>query len=92
MPTNPKRQADLFDALHLLAAVQSRLGKKDTALASYDRALKVQPDSAEALFNRGDTLHELKRFEEALASYDRALTVRPDLPKRTTTVASPCMS
>jgi len=74
---NTKR--DLFDALHLLAVVQSRLGKKDTALASYDRALKVRPDSAEALFNRGWTLHELKRFEEALASYDRALKVRPDL-------------
>ena len=69
---------DLFDALHLLAVVQSSLGKKDTALASYDRALTVRPDYAEALSNRGDTLHELKRFEEALASYDRALTVRPD--------------
>ena len=73
---NAKR--DLFDALHLLAVVQSRLGKKDKALASYDRALTVRPDYAEALFNRGLTLHELKRFEEALASYDRALTLRPD--------------
>ena len=48
------------------------------ALASYDRALTVRPDYAEALSNRGITLQELKRFEEALASYDRALTVRPD--------------
>jgi tetratricopeptide (TPR) repeat protein len=69
---------DVFDALHLLAAVQSRLGKKDAALASYDRALKVRPDYAETLSNRGVTLYELKRFEEALASYDRALKVRPD--------------
>jgi tetratricopeptide (TPR) repeat protein len=38
----------------------------------------VRPDYAEALSNRGNTLHELKRFEEALASYDRALTVWPD--------------
>jgi tetratricopeptide (TPR) repeat protein len=73
---NTKR--DLFDALHLLAVVQSRLGKKDTALASYDRALALRPDSAEALSNRGLTLHKLKRFEEALASFDRALTLRPD--------------
>ena len=36
------------------------------------------PNYAEALYNRGNTLHELKRFEEALASYDRALAVRPD--------------
>jgi tetratricopeptide (TPR) repeat protein len=68
----------LFDALHLLAVVQSNLGKKHMALASYDRALAVRPDYAEALFNRGVTLHELKRFEEALASYDRALILRPD--------------
>ena len=54
---------DLFDALHLLAVVQSSLGKKDTALASYDRALTVRPDNAEVLSNRGNTLHELKRFE-----------------------------
>ena len=71
-------KSDFFDALHLLAVIQSRLGKKDTALASYDRALTVRPDFAEALYNRGVTLQELKRFEEALASYDRALAVRPD--------------
>jgi tetratricopeptide (TPR) repeat protein len=71
-------EPDLFEALHLLAVVQSRLGEKDTALASYERALAVRPDYAEALSNRGLTLHELKRFEEALASYDRALTMRPD--------------
>jgi tetratricopeptide (TPR) repeat protein len=46
--------------------------------SSYDRALAVRPDYAEALSNRGLTLKELKRFEEALASYDRALTLRPD--------------
>src|ERR1700722_3467623 len=69
---------DLFDALHLLAVVQSNLGKKDLALASYDRALEIQPDSAQALNNRGLTLHELKRYEESLASYDRALKVLPN--------------
>ena len=69
---------DLFHALHLFAVVQSNLGKKEMALASYDRALTVRPDFADALFNRGVCLHELKRFEEALASYDRALTLRPD--------------
>jgi tetratricopeptide (TPR) repeat protein len=72
---------DLFDALHLLGVVQSRLGKKDTALTSYDRALALRPDYAEALSNRGVTLHELNRFQEALASYDRALALRPDFPE-----------
>ena len=70
-------KSDDFDALHLLAVVQSSLGKTDTALANYDRALELLPDNAEALYNRGNTLHVLKRFAEALASYDRAITVRP---------------
>jgi tetratricopeptide (TPR) repeat protein len=68
---------DLFDALYLLAVVQTKLGKKDAALMTYDRALTVRPVFAEALYNRANVLHELKRFEEALASYDRALAVRP---------------
>ena len=72
-------KSDLFDALHLLAVVQSGLGKKDMALASYDRALMVRPNYVQALYNRGVTLHELKRYEEALASYDRALNAQPDL-------------
>jgi tetratricopeptide (TPR) repeat protein len=67
-----------FDALHILAVVQSRLGKKEEALASYDRALQLRPDYTEMLYNLGITLHELKRPEEALASYDRALLGRPD--------------
>ena len=68
---------DCFDALHLLALVQSILGKREAALASYDRALELRPDYAEALSNRGNTLHQMKRFEEALASFDRALKARP---------------
>jgi tetratricopeptide (TPR) repeat protein len=71
-------EGDLLDVLHLLAIVQSSLGKKHTALASYDRALKLRPDFAVVLLNRGRTLHDLKRFDEALASYDRALKLRPD--------------
>src|SRR5271168_2068410 len=71
-------ERDFFDALHLLALVQSVLGKKETALASFDRALTVRPDYAEAFSNRGNTLHEMRRFAEALVSFDRALELRPD--------------
>jgi protein O-GlcNAc transferase len=69
---------DFFDAVHLLAIVQSKLGRIDEALASFHRALLVQPNNAQALNNRGITLKKLKRFDEALANYDRALKVRPD--------------
>jgi Tfp pilus assembly protein PilF len=69
---------DVFDALHLLALVQTLLGKKEAAIASFDRALKVRPDYAEAFCNLGVTLHEMNLFELALASHDRALKLRPD--------------
>jgi tetratricopeptide (TPR) repeat protein len=69
---------DVFDALHLLALVQTLQGKRETAVASFDRALKVRPHYAEALSNRGLTLHELKRFDEALASFDDALKTQPN--------------
>jgi tetratricopeptide (TPR) repeat protein len=69
---------DCFDALHLLAVLQTRLGRLKNALTSYDLALRVRPDCAEALSNRGATFHELKRFDEALACFDQALALRPD--------------
>src|SRR5204863_220649 len=50
----------------------------EEALASYDRAIAIQPDFVQALSNRGNALFELKRHEEALASYDRAIAIRPD--------------
>ena len=87
---NAKR--DLFDALHLLAVVQSRLGKKDTALASYDRALAVRPDYAEALSNRGITLHELKRLRRRWRATTGRSRCGRTMPRRSPTVASPCMS
>jgi tetratricopeptide (TPR) repeat protein len=54
------------------------LKRLDEAVASYDRALALQPDNAETLNNRGLALHELTHFGEALESYDRALAIRPD--------------
>ncbi len=50
----------------------------DEALASYDKALVIKPDFADAYYNRGNVLSELNRMDEALASYDKALVIRPD--------------
>ena len=58
--------------------VLRELRQYDAALTSYDRAIALRPDFAEAYSNRGMILHELKRPTEALESYDRALAVRPD--------------
>ena len=56
------------------------LKRHEEALASYDRAIAIRPDFAQAHHGRATVLgtFELKRYEEALASYDRALAIRPD--------------
>ena len=54
------------------------LKRHDEALASYDKAIALKPDYAEAYNNRGNALSELKRHEEALASYDKAIALKPD--------------
>src|SRR6266481_2073447 len=59
-----------------LAAQQRK--QLDEALAFYDRALTLNPELVEVLYNRGNALNELKRFDEALESFDHALAIRPD--------------
>ena len=53
-----------------MAVVQSRLGKKDEALASYDRALKVRPDYVDALSNRGLTRLLVGQYKDGWADHE----------------------
>ena len=54
------------------------LKRPEEALASYDRAIALRPDYAEAYNNRGNALMDLKRPADALASYDKAIALKPD--------------
>ena len=67
-----------FEALNLLAVVQSRLGEPSLGLATFQRALSLRPESADVLGNVGNSLLALKRFDEALAHYERALAMSPN--------------
>src|SRR5689334_10165853 len=69
-----------FDALHLLADIESQSGRLADALSTFDRALAIAPDHPDALINRGCTCLDLKRYEEALAGFERSLAVRPGHP------------
>ena len=55
-----------------------RFNRYEEALESYDQAIKLKPDYAEAFYNRGIVLVSLKRFEEALESYDQTIKIKPD--------------
>ncbi len=72
---------DFFGAANLLAVVQSRLAKKNAALASYDRVLNLRPGYVLGHINRANILDELGRYDEALASYERAIYLRPNIAR-----------
>jgi predicted TPR repeat methyltransferase len=64
-------QANLGNARRLL-------GRRDEALASYERALRLQPDNVRALKGGGLLLWEKNRPEAALAVYEALLAIEPD--------------
>ena len=49
-----------------------------SALASYDKAIALRPDYAEAYYGRGNALRELRSLEDALANYEKAIGFKPD--------------
>lgn len=61
-------------------AVSRSQGLVADALASYDRAIALRPDYAQAYCNRGDAFKEIMRLEDALADYGRAIRIDPDTP------------
>ncbi|MBD2041088.1 CHAT domain-containing protein [Microcoleus sp. FACHB-672] len=73
-PTNVSEEAE---ALFNRAFEQYQAGNLDAALASYNRALEIEPTYHDAWSNRGSVLGELGRFEEALLCYNRAIEIEP---------------
>ncbi|WP_017720115.1 CHAT domain-containing protein [Kamptonema formosum] len=51
------------------------------AIAGWDRAIALKPDSHKVWLNRGLALYKLGRYAEAIASLDRALAIAPDSQK-----------
>ena len=55
-----KTDPDYFDALHLLAIVQTRTGRHVAALEIFDKAIKLCPNNTELINNRASALNGLK--------------------------------
>lgn len=65
-------------AVHaVLGAAQEGLGDLIEALASYDKAARLQPGHVEAHYNRAGVLRRLGRRDEALAGYETAVRLAP---------------
>jgi tetratricopeptide (TPR) repeat protein len=56
-----------------------RLGEEDRALACYEAALKIDPNSAETHYFRANILYAHGNVREAIAGYTRAIGLKPEL-------------
>jgi tetratricopeptide (TPR) repeat protein len=48
-------------------------GRYDAALAAYDNALRIFPEDADALFDKGETLVKIGRPQDATACFTQAM-------------------
>ncbi|NEP46075.1 MAG: tetratricopeptide repeat protein, partial [Okeania sp. SIO2H7] len=55
-----------------------RQGKLEEAIASYKRAIEINPNSAWSYHNLGETLAKINRLDEAIISYRRAIEINPN--------------
>ena len=52
------------------------MGRSEEAIESYDKAVAINPDHADAWYFRGNTLAHMGRSDEAIESYDKATRAR----------------
>jgi predicted O-linked N-acetylglucosamine transferase (SPINDLY family) len=64
-----------------LGVAYDACGRLEEAIASYHRALQLQPDYAEAQNNLGIVLKKQGKIAEAMACYQHALRLKPDYPE-----------
>jgi tetratricopeptide (TPR) repeat protein len=48
-------------------------GEFEKAIKAYDRALRIIPEDADVLFNKGQTLQKMGRLGEAQKCYEQAI-------------------
>lgn len=80
LPTQPPvatDRAEAFDTWANAALVLAALGRNAEALAAYDHALSIFPDSAFLRWNRADTLFAMGRLTESEQEYLAAVALEP---------------
>jgi tetratricopeptide (TPR) repeat protein len=55
----------------------ARKGQPDEAMAHFEQAINLQPDYAEAYYNRGNVLYAKGRIDEAIADFEKSLQIQP---------------
>jgi tetratricopeptide (TPR) repeat protein len=78
---NAGRRTEAAQAFGDLGNFWQVQGHVAESLAAYDGALKVMPNHAAILSNRGSALNRLGRYDEAIQTLRQALAVDPELPE-----------
>ena len=52
--------------------LRDREGQYEKAIKAYDNALKIDPENADVLFDKGETLVKMGRLKEAQKCFDLA--------------------
>ena len=62
----------------IIGNVLGEQGKLEESIDAYQKAIRIQPDYAEAYNNLGDVLREQGRLEESIDAYQKAIHIRPN--------------
>ena len=54
-------------------------GRYDEAIKEYSKAIRLNPELAEAYYNRGLTYKKLGQLERAIEDYNAAIRLNPEL-------------
>ena len=67
-----------FFIINVLGVALQEQGKFQEAVQTFNKAIEIKPDYAEAYNNRGNALCDPGQLNEALESYEKAIQLRPD--------------
>jgi len=72
-----KNSAD-FNALQIVAIVYAKKKEFKTAIEFFNKALKINPNSASTYHNRGNTFREMGEFDQAIVDIQKALSIKEE--------------
>jgi len=64
--------------LNIQGACYAALFKFDSAIESYQAALKIKPDYADSYYNLGNIYRTLNQPEKSILNYERAVEILPN--------------
>ena len=77
-PLSQNSQSISAETYFFRANAKSELGLYHEAISDYDKAIRIEPDNANAYNNRGIAKANLKEYFAAIADYDTAIRLKPD--------------